>query len=100
MAAMFQNKIILQMKNGHKPSINDWRRQGQEKYLKGVELVFIDYQPCRSDWEHDHCEFCHQKFSHFDEDLKIGYTTKDKYRWICIDCFKDFKEEFGWITNS
>lgn len=101
MVAMSQNKIDIEMIEKIKPSPDDWRRQGQEKYLKGVELVFKDYQPYRKEWDHDHCEFCGDKFSLNEGDLKMGYSTKDGYRWICKDCFNDFKEEFDWkITEE
>ena len=76
------------------PESDDWRRQGQERYLKGVKLIFKNYTPYRKGWEHDHCEFCWAKFSLYEGDLKQGYTTEDEYRWICIPCFNDFKDEF------
>ncbi|MCP4022699.1 MAG: hypothetical protein GY729_12720 [Desulfobacteraceae bacterium] len=77
---------------------NDWRLQGQEKYLKGNTLYFKKYTIQRENWDHDHCEFCSKKFSVFKDsgDLTEGYTTKDKYRWICKVCFKDFKDLFQW----
>ncbi len=81
-----------------KPSQDDWRRRGQEKYLKGVELVFKDYHPYSKEWDHDHCEFCGKTFSLYEGDLKKGYSTKDGYRWISEDCFNDFKEEFEWTV--
>jgi len=84
------------MIENNKPTKDDWRRQGQEKYLKGVNFVFKDYQPYRIGWDHDHCEFCGAKFSLNGDDLKKGYSTEDSYRWICGDCFNDFKEEFNW----
>lgn len=75
---------------------NDWRRQGQEKYLKGVILELKNYSQYREGWEHDHCEFCGSKFSLNEGDLQRGYVTKDNYRWICSNCFNDFKDEFVW----
>lgn len=80
--------------------LDDWRRQGQEKYLKGVKLVFKDYHPYRTGWEHDHCEFCGSKFSLNEGDLKKGYSTEDGYHWICSDCFNDFKDEFNWKIET
>ena len=64
--------------------------------MLGATLSFLAYQPYRSDWEHDHCEFCGAKFSCSDGDLKSGYCTLDKYHWICPQCFEDFKEEYEW----
>ena len=42
---------------------NDWRLQGQEKYLKGVTLYFKKYIKYSENWDNDHCEFCWMKFS-------------------------------------
>jgi hypothetical protein len=83
-----------------KPAQDDWRRQGQEKYLKGLSLFHRTYRPYRSEWEHDHCEFCGNKFSLSDRDLTKGYSTKDGYHWICGDCFEDFREEFNWQVED
>ena len=78
----------------------DWRLQGQEKYLAGAELCRREYRPYsrKSDWDHDHCEFCSAKFTVEDlpDALHDGYCTPDEYRWICVECFEDFKEMFGW----
>ncbi len=79
---------------------NDWRLQGQETYLRGVELCWRTYRryPRNPDWDHDHCEFCWAKFMVEDhpEVLHQGYCTLDDYRWICSECFSDFKEMFEW----
>jgi len=91
MKKMSKNKI---------PTPDDWRRQGQEKYLKGVKLMFRDYHPYRIGWDHDHCEFCGAKFSLNEGDLKKGYSTEDGYHWICSRCFNDFKNEFCWQVEE
>jgi len=39
-------------------SKDDWRRQGQEKYLNNIILIAQNYHSSRDKWEHDHCEFC------------------------------------------
>jgi len=72
---------------------NDWRLQGQEKYLLGAKLKL-----CEFDGEHDHCSFCWEKFSKNDNDLKNGYCTLDNYHWICQKCFNDFKDMFNWYA--
>jgi hypothetical protein len=41
---------------------NDWRLQGQERYLTGAALGRRRWQPMRPGWDHDHCEFCWTKF--------------------------------------
>jgi hypothetical protein len=82
------------------PEIDDWRRQGQERFLKDAKLVYRKYSQPREDWDHDHCEFCGAKFmeSGGPEILKAGYVTDDDYRWICQQCFADFKGEFNWVV--
>ncbi len=81
---------------------NDWRLQGQEKYLKGMILYFEKYKMLRKDWDHDHCEFCSKKFSEVNEpaNLTQGYTTEDHYRWICETCYNDFKDLFEWKVGE
>ena len=75
---------------------DDWRLQGQDKYLLGKTLYFRQWKAQKQDWDHDHCEFCCDKFSNLADGLHVGYTTKDHYYWICTTCYNDFKEMFGW----
>lgn len=67
--------------------------------MNGIKLINKDYFPYRLGWDHDHCEFCGTKFSENEIDIKNGYTTEDGYRWICSNCFEDFKNEFNWIIE-
>ncbi|RLA59699.1 MAG: hypothetical protein DRQ78_10330 [Epsilonproteobacteria bacterium] len=78
------------------PTKDDWRRQGQEGYLKNLTFTWELYSQNKSD--HDHCEFCNAKFMKNEDEniLTEGYTSKDRYRWICENCFKDFRKEFNW----
>jgi len=78
--------------------MTDWRLQGQERYLKGASLSRQKYRKYRDGWEHDHCEFCGDTFSECSEDLNIGYTTADRYHWVCENCFLDFKDSFQWTV--
>lgn len=64
--------------------MDDWRLQGQESFLKGVELKKKTYKRYRKDWDHDHCEYCGSKFSEKDEDINKGYVTTDNYHWIFL----------------
>ena len=80
--------------------MSDWRLQGQEEYLTGVSLVKKRYRRYRENWEHDHCEFCWRRFSENPGDLNEGYATEDEYRWICEDCYQDFKEQFRWTVKE
>lgn len=78
----------------------DWRLQGQEKYLQKETLVYKNYSNRTTKNDHDHCEFCSDKFSDTTSiSLNIGYTTKDNYHWICEKCFADFKERFKWTIE-
>lgn len=82
-------------KNTQMINSNDWRLQGQENYLMGAILFYKNYADRKTATDHDHCEFCGTKFSDTIPDaLKIGYTTRDDYRWICQQCFEDFKDMF------
>ena len=80
--------------------MDDWRLQGQERYLKGSVLHWARHDAERGSSEHDHCEFCWRKFSTSEGDLCEGYTTSDAYHWICADCFGDFKEQFEWSLRT
>jgi hypothetical protein len=80
---------------------DDWRLQGQEKYLKGATLSWKRYARPSESWDHDHCEFCWDKFMEVDipDTLHAGYATADN-RWICPRCFGDFVDLFSWtVTN-
>jgi hypothetical protein len=74
--------------------------QGQEQYLQGAIRVRHQYRKYLKNpsWDHDHCEFCWAKFmiEDYPDVLHEGYSTLDDYRWICENCFQDFKEMFGW----
>ena len=78
----------------------DWRLTGQEAYLVGVPLCWRTYEGSESS-DHDHCEFCFAKFAEADviaEALHAGYATLDRYRWICQQCFVDFRQRFEWTV--
>ena len=72
--------------------MNDWRLTNQKKYLDKVVLEKSEYNLS----EHNHCEFCWYEFIGGD----IGYTTEDKYYWICEQCFSDFYNDFKWALNK
>jgi len=62
---------------------NDWRLQGQQKYLFGKTMIHKKYADKKTTTDHDHCEFCSGKFSTTIPDcLTEGYTTTDDYHWI------------------
>ncbi|HEU4973836.1 MAG TPA: hypothetical protein VFT50_02010 [Baekduia sp.] len=97
---------------------DDWRRQGQEDYLRGARLTWKRYQALSAQWEHEHCEFCWQKFldaeyspehrraleERSDDIEPAGYTNlaagdvpAGKW-WICKRCFEDFADEIEWVV--
>ncbi|MBO6572027.1 MAG: hypothetical protein JJ958_06225 [Balneola sp.] len=82
----------------------DPRIFNQEKYLKGVTLSKKKYSQPNEDWDHDHCEFCWNKFAEKDsipDALHEGFVTEDGNHWVCENCFNDFKESFSWnVANS
>ena len=82
---------------------DDWRRMGQEAYLMEVELQYINqYVPRSEACEHEHCCFCSEKISAYEDDLHSGYCTADSEQsnWICVYCFDDFKDEFKWKVRT
>jgi hypothetical protein len=81
---------------------DDWRLQGQERFLKGKTLYWRRYKAYSETWEHDHCAFCGEKLAEGDNPnaLHEGYATKDNYFWVCKQCFYDFREMFEWKVGS
>jgi hypothetical protein len=77
---------------------NDWRLTNQQNYLHGVILFWRKWTGPSERWDHDHCDFCWTKFMEVDspEVLHEGYTTQERDRWVCRDCYEDFKEMFAW----
>jgi len=61
----------------------DWRVTNQERYLRGVTLIWRTYAPASPSNDHDHCEFCFAKFmpGSEPETFQEGYATVDGYRW-------------------
>lgn len=54
---------------------------------------FLEGEKIQQFW-HEHCEFCMEKAGALKD--CVFYCTKDLRRWICADCFEDFRERFGW----
>ena len=77
----------------------EWRYMKQDRYLFNVSLIYGKYEPSIGN-DHDHCEFCGEKFFQRDGFLHEGYCTPDKYRWICKNCFNDFKIMFQWNVTK
>ena len=78
---------------------SDWRLDpGTAEAYRGLTLTHRKWRESRPGWDHDHCEFCWEKFGdeRLPDALHEGWTTPDEYRWICDTCFADFKDRFGW----
>ena len=75
--------------------IDDWRLTDQMDYLYKAPLIKAKFRRAGSN-DHEHCEFCWEKFGEENGVLHIGYCTCDRYRWICEQCYNDFKELFDW----
>jgi hypothetical protein len=71
---------------------DDWRLTNQENYLKSKEL-FHTYYNQKENHNHDHCAFCMETFI---SEEQLGYCTTDYYKWICEECYSDFKDMFEW----
>ena len=79
---------------------DDWRLRGQERFLSGKTLYLRKWRSPEKDWDHDHCQFCWEKFSDSPDTLHEGYTTEDNRHWICPTCYNDFKEMFQWNVKK
>ena len=76
----------------------DWRLTNQINYLYHVKLRKAEFKK-DANHDHAHCEFCWDKFGEESDMLHTGYCTLDKYRWICEQCFQDFKDQFQWVID-
>ena len=54
---------------------DDWRLQGQEKYLLGRTMRWTTWAPYRENWDHDHCEFCMAKISDRFNRLRFAWSV-------------------------
>jgi hypothetical protein len=78
------------------PADDDWRLQGQERYLAGASLKLMPWASPNPGWDHDHCEFCWAKLAGqgIADALHQGYATQGLEHWVCPQCFQDFRERF------
>lgn len=74
---------------------DDWRLTGKTDYLYRAELKKAEFKGSATN-DHEHCEFCLNKFGAGEGMLKAGYCTPDEYYWICPECFQDFQKQFEW----
>lgn len=77
--------------------MDDWRLNGQEKYLSKVKLKRISFSDRQNkSTDHEHCAFCWEKISEYPDTLHNAYCTENEYHWICEVCYDDFKDKFCW----
>lgn len=74
---------------------DDWRLTNQMRFLFQATLKRSLFTRTSIN-DHEHCEFCFDKFGEGAERLKFGYCTLDGYHWICEKCFSDFQKQFQW----
>jgi hypothetical protein len=50
-------------------------------------------------WDHDHCHFCFRRFAEYeagyDDSIEYGYTTLDRFNWLCKECFDKHNDQYG-----
>jgi hypothetical protein len=98
--------------------------------LRGMTFELAEYEPPSTDWDHDHCEGCWAKFATFGapEIQRKGYfvvsavsheptqepefikraresgqsvmAKPDNKKWICQECFEEFREFLKWKVKS
>lgn len=49
--------------------MDDWRLTNQDKHLKNKILIIKDYKDRTASTDHNHCEFCYEKFSDDNQDI-------------------------------
>jgi hypothetical protein len=76
---------------------NDWRITNQLEFLKRAHLIQSKYIQPHENWDHDHCKFCSEKI---DASTELAICTTDYRKWICLECFADFKEAFEWVLED
>jgi hypothetical protein len=108
-------------------SAQEWteHKLAQLKPLKGLTFRLRRYEAPTPKWDHDHCYGCWAKFAQFDgSDTKHeGYFTtvpaqqspdpelsgltciKEPtpsglaFRWVCCECFEEFREVLGFTVE-
>ena len=64
---------------------------------KGAGLVKATNNDYSEIWE-EHCAVC---FKHINKDIDDDfYVSKDRFTWICKECFEKLKEQNGWSVEE
>jgi hypothetical protein len=87
---------------------DDWRLENLKMAPRLRRLIFLKkpYAAYRPGWDHDHCAACNKTLAEPGIDgadiVHEGYATTANYEkgadyeWICVECFRDFKDFMGW----
>lgn len=76
----------------------EWRLVNENKHLMKEHFIHTTFQPTE-ECDHVHCAFCWAKFGAERNWLRTGYYTLGKHRWVCEQCFQDFRNQFGWVVD-
>jgi hypothetical protein len=75
----------------------------REKLIRSKNLHWSRYTQPSPDWDHDHCEFCFRRFAEpsagYNDSVETGYTTPDRFNWICRGCVEKYKDRFNWVVE-
>jgi hypothetical protein len=81
---------------------DDYWLEWHKEYPHRLKLLWTPYKQPSPGWDHDHCEFCWQRFaeqtSHYTDAEFIGYVASDGTRqwWVCNECANDLKGHYLW----
>ena len=97
-----QKESVKQKKRiGREKWIQDCLTSGRYEFLRGKTFYKKQYITKSERWTHDHCEFCWETFTEDSEGTAhVGFTTADRYYWICDACFEQFKKAFDFQLGS
>lgn len=79
---------------------NELWLQEKEKYLKNARLQWADYKMPKPTWDHDHCEFCWEKFMEGGQGgtKASGYRLESEDVWVCKECFHKYQSRYNWTS--
>lgn len=70
-----------------------------QSFMLGTRLRRSSF-PANTCTDHEHCTMCGAKFSAEPKDLQEGYVDVEGNHWVCFECMRDYKDEYGWSVES
>ena len=66
--------------------------------FSNVDMFKLKYRQYTETWDHDHCEICGIKIveNPSNDEVGEGYSTDDKYNWICQNCIETYSGHAKW----